>query len=105
LWLCVLLGWDATGAELMLEWTMVNTMTGRIDSAGERTTTIMGGFTFMRAVRTVFIITLHKTSEDSTTSATANITNSIIANILSRRTNIPDTPGTTQDRKNGGIET
>ena len=84
---------------------MVYTMTGRIDSAGACTTTIMAGFTFMRAVRTVFIITLPKTSEDITTGATANITNSTIVNILSRGTNIPDTPGTPQDRKNGGIET
>jgi hypothetical protein len=66
---------------------------------------MMAGFTFMRAVRTVFIITLHKTSDDITTSATANITNSIIVNILTRRTNIRDTPGTPQDRKIGGIET
>jgi len=65
----------------------------------------MEGFMFMMAVRTVFIITLHKTSEDITTSATANIMKSIIANILNRQTNIRDTQGTPQDRKNGGIET
>jgi hypothetical protein len=65
----------------------------------------MAGFTFMKAVRTVFIITLRRISEDITTSATANITNSIIVNILNRRTNIRDTPGTPQGRKNGGIET
>ena len=65
----------------------------------------MAGFTFMVAVDTVFIITLRKTSGDITTSATANITNSIIAIILTRGTNIRDTPGTPQDRKNGGNET
>jgi hypothetical protein len=89
----------------MFEWTMVYTMTGRIDSAGGYTTTMMAGFTFMRVVRTVFIITLRKTSEDITTSAIANITNSTIVNILTRRTNIRDTPATPQDRKNGGIKT
>jgi predicted ThiF/HesA family dinucleotide-utilizing enzyme len=66
---------------------------------------MMAGFTFIKAVSTVFIITFRKTSEDITRSAIANITNSIIAIILSRGTNIPDTQGIPQERKNGGTET
>ena len=56
-------------------------------------------------VRTVLIITLRKRSEDITTSATANITNSIIAIILINGTNIPGIPSNPQDRKIGGNET
>jgi hypothetical protein len=66
---------------------------------------MMVGFTFIKAVITVLIITFRKTCEGITRSAIANITNSIIAIILSRGTNIRDTPGAPQERKNGGIET
>jgi hypothetical protein len=66
---------------------------------------MMAGFTFIKVVSTVFIITFRKTSEDITRSDIANITNSIIAIILSRGTNIRDIPGTPQERKNGGNET
>jgi hypothetical protein len=89
----------------MLDWAMVYTMMGRIETAVTCTTTMMAGFTFIKVVSTVFIITFRKTSEDITRSDIANITNSIIAIILSRGTNIRDTPGTPQDRKNGGNET
>jgi hypothetical protein len=65
----------------------------------------MAGFTFIKAVITVFIITFPKTGEDITRSAIANIMNSIIAIILIRGTNIRDTPATLQERKNGGNET
>ena len=75
-----------------------------IESAGARTTIIMAGFTIMMEARTVLIITLRKRSEDITTSATANITNSIIAIILTNGTNIPGIPGNPQDRKIGGNE-
>jgi len=80
-------------------------MTGRIDSGGACTTTIMVGFTFMMAVHTVLIITLRKTSEDITTSAIVDISNSIIAIILTRGTSIRAIPDNPQDMKNGGIET
>jgi hypothetical protein len=66
---------------------------------------MMVGFTFFKAVITVLIITFRKTCEDLTRSAIANITNSFIVNILSRGTNIRDTPGTPQEKKNGGNET
>jgi hypothetical protein len=69
------------------------------------TTTIMAGFTIMVEARTVLVITLRKRSEDITTSATANITNSIIAIILTNGTNIPGTASNPQDRKIGGNET
>jgi hypothetical protein len=72
-----------------------------IESAGARTTTIMVGFTFMMAVRIVFINTFLKTSEDIMRSATAKIANSIIAIILSGKANIRNTPGHPQDRENG----
>jgi hypothetical protein len=65
----------------------------------------MAGFTIMMAARTVFTITLRKISEDITTSATANITNSIIAIILTNGTNIRGIPSNPQDRKKGGNET
>jgi len=65
----------------------------------------MTNFTVMIAVRTVLIITLRKRSEDITTSAIANITNSIIEIILTDGTNIPGIPGNPQDRKIGGNET
>jgi hypothetical protein len=79
-------------------------MTDLIESAGARTT-IMVGFTIIMGACTVLIITLRKRSEDITTSATANITNSIIAIILTNGTNIPVIPGNPQDRKIGGNET
>ena len=41
------------------------------------------------------------TSEDITRSATAIITNSIIAIVLTRGANIRDTPGNPEDRKIG----
>jgi hypothetical protein len=65
---------------------------------------MMAGFTFIKAVSTVFIITFRKTSEDITRSAIANITNSIIAIILIRGTNIRGTQGTPQEGKNGRDE-
>jgi len=52
----------------------------------------MANFAVMMAVRTVFIITLRKTNEGITRSATANITNSIIAIALTRGTNIRNSP-------------
>jgi hypothetical protein len=100
-----LLGWDATGAELMLEGAVVYIMTGRIDSAVGCITTMMAGFTFIRAVRSVFIITLRKTCEEITKSTTAKIANSIIAIIINGGTNIRDTPGHHRERKIGGNET
>jgi len=89
----------------MLDWAMVYTMMGRIETALTCTITMMAGFTFIKVVSTVFIITFRKTCEDITRSAIANITNSIIGNILTRGTNIRDTQGTPQERKNGGNET
>jgi len=80
-------------------------MTDLIEWVGASTTTIMGGFTITVEARTVLVITLRKRSEDITTSATANITNSIIAIILTNGTNIPGIPGNPQDRKVGGNET
>jgi hypothetical protein len=59
----------------------------------------------MIAVRSVFIITFRKPSEDITRSATAKIANSIIAIILSGEINIRITPGHPRDRKIGGNET
>ena len=90
--------------EYKAECTRVYTMTDLIESAEARTTTITAGFTIMMEARTVLVITLRKTSEDITTSATANITNSIIAIILTNGTNIPGIPGNPQDRKIGGNE-
>jgi hypothetical protein len=80
-------------------------MTDLIESAGARTTTIMAGFTVIMGACIVLIITLRKRSEDTTTSATANITNSIIAIILTNGTNIRGIPSNPQDRKIGGNET
>jgi hypothetical protein len=80
-------------------------MTGRIESTGALTTTIMVGFTITMAVRSVFIMTLRKTNEHITTSSTAKIANSIIAIILSGETNIRNTPGHPRDRKIRGNET
>ncbi len=54
---------------------------------------------FLLEVRTILIITLRKSSEDITRRATAKITNSIIAIVLTRRANILDTPGNPEDRK------
>jgi hypothetical protein len=65
---------------------------------------MMAGFTIMMAARTVFTNTLSKTCEGITTSATANIANSIIAIILTYGTKIPGIPGNPQDRKIGGNE-
>ncbi len=83
---------------------MVNTMTGRIETAQNSTTTMMAGFTFIKAVITVFIITYRKTSKDITRSNIANITNRIIAITLIHGTDIRDTPDTLQEGKNGGNE-
>ncbi len=68
-------------------------------------TTMTAGFTIIKGVITVLIITFRKTGEDITRSAIANITNSIIAIILSPGTNIRDTPDNPQKRKNGRNET
>ncbi len=65
----------------------------------------MAGSTSMMAVRSVFIITFRKTSEDITRSTIEKITNSIIAIIVTGRTNIRDTPGNPRERKTGGNET
>ena len=91
--------------EYKVECMRVNTMTDLIEPAGARTTTIMAGFTIMMDARTVLIITPRKRSEDITTSATAKITNSIIAIILTNRTNIRGIPSNLQDMKIGGSET
>jgi len=80
-------------------------MTDLIGSAGASTTTIMGGSTIIVEGRTVLVITLPERSEDITTTGTANITKTIIANILTNGTNIGDIPGNPQDMKIGGIET
>jgi hypothetical protein len=77
-------------------------MTDLIESAEALTTTIMAGSTSMMAVHSVFIITFRKTSEDITRSATAQIATSIIAIIITGRTNIRDTPGNPRERKIGG---
>lgn len=76
--------------ECKAECTRVYTMTDLIESA---------------EARTVLVITLRKRSEDITTSATANITNSIIAIILTNGTNIRGIPSNPQDGKIGGNET
>jgi len=76
-----------------------------IVSAGARTTIIVAGFTFIVGPRTVLVITLRKRSEDITTSATANITNSIIANILTNGTNVEGIPSNPQGMKIEGNET
>jgi hypothetical protein len=80
-------------------------MTDLIESAGAHITTIMVGFTIMIEARTVLVITFRKRSEDITTSATANITNSIIAIILNNGTNIRGIQSNPQDSKIGGNET
>jgi len=80
-------------------------MTDLIEPAGAITTTIMAGFTIIVEARTVLVITLRKRSEDIMTSATANITNSIIAIILTNGTNIRGIPSNPQDGKIGGNET
>jgi len=80
-------------------------MTDLIELAGVSTTTIMGGFTITMEVRTILVITLRKRSEDITMSATANITKSIIATILTNGTNIRGIPSNPRDMKIGGIET
>ncbi|OGQ00153.1 MAG: hypothetical protein A2026_16350 [Deltaproteobacteria bacterium RBG_19FT_COMBO_46_12] len=89
----------------MLDWAMLYTMMGRIETAMTSTTTMMAGFTFIKVVSTVFIMTFRQTSEDITRSPIANITNSIIENILTLGTNIQDTQGTPQEKRNGGNKT
>ncbi len=89
----------------MLDWAMLYTMMGRIETVMTSTTTMMAGFTFIKVVSTVFIMTFRQTSEDITRSPTANITNSIIENILTLGTNIRDTQGTPQEKRNGGNKT
>jgi hypothetical protein len=66
---------------------------------------MMADFTVMIEARTVLVITLRKRSEDITTSATAKITNSIIAMILTNGTNIRGIPRNPQDMKIGDNET
>ena len=80
-------------------------MTDLIESAGALTTTIMGGFTITVEARTVLVITFPKRSEDITMSATAKITNNIIAIILTNGTHIRGIPNNPQDMKIGGNET
>jgi len=89
----------------MLDWAMLYTMMGRIETVMTSTTTMMAGFTFIKVVSTVFIMTFRQTSEDITRSPIANITNSIIENILTLGTNIRDTQGTPQEKRNGGNKT
>ena len=91
--------------ECMAECTRVYTMTDLIGSAAASTTTIMAGFTIIVGAYTVLAITLHKRSEDITTSATANITKSMIAIILTNGTNVQGIPSNPQDMKIGGNET
>jgi hypothetical protein len=76
-----------------------------IESAGARTTTIMADFTIIVEARIVLVITLRKRSEDITTSATANIGNSIIAIILTNGTNIRGIQSNPQDMRIGENET
>jgi hypothetical protein len=75
-----------------------------IESAEVLTTTIVVGFTFIEEARTILVITLRKRGGDITTSATTNITNSIIANILTNGTNIGGIPNNPQDMKIEGNE-
>jgi len=89
----------------MLDWAMLYTMMGRIETVMTSTTTMMAGFTFIKVVSTVFIMTFRQTSEDIMRSPIANITNSIIENILTLGTNIRDTQGTPQEKRNGGNKT
>jgi len=89
----------------MLDWAMLYTMMGRIETVMTSTTIMMAGFTFIKVVSTVFIMTFRQTSEDITRSPIANITNSIIENILTLGTNIRDTQGTPQEKRNGGNKT
>ena len=63
------------------------------------------GYTFIKAVITNLIIMFRNSCKDLTRNAIANITNSIIAIILVRGTNIRDTPGTPREWKNGRNET
>lgn len=91
--------------ECTAECTAVYTMMDLTVSAGERTTIIVVGFTFIVEAPTVLVIMPRQRSEDIMTSATANITNSIIANILTNGTNIGGIPNNPQDMKRGGNET
>lgn len=104
-WFFVLLGEGASGAELMLDWAMLYTMTGHIETTTSCCTAMMAGFTFIKVVITVLIMTFRKMREDITRSVIANIMNSIIAIILRRETNIRDTPDNPREGKNGGNET
>ena len=80
-------------------------MTARIEAALSCTTTMMVGFTFIKAVISVFIITFRKTCEEITRSSTEKIANSMIAIILTGGANIGNTLGHPRDRKLGGNET